>query len=97
MLEGDVLDLRGRRHRGRVWTRFETKGGGYIFAGIVGGASGSGAFALPFALPVLILPGGSSALAICSAFGRALADHLIERSPSAPAGSTPAHKPAPTR
>jgi hypothetical protein len=75
-IEGRVWDLRGRVPLGTVVARFDTRGGGYVIGGLVGGAGGGGAIILPYLLPVVVLPAGTSASAICAAFGEALGTAL---------------------
>jgi hypothetical protein len=75
-IEGRVWDLRGRLPLGTVAARFDTRGGGYVVGGLVGGAGGGGAIILPYLLPVVMLPAGTSATTICAAFAAALGDAL---------------------
>lgn len=87
-LEAVILDLQARRRLGRATAWYAAQGGGGIAAGIIGG----GGIALPFVLPIIRLPGGTSALAICNAFGRSLGDALVAATtPQPPA--TPAAAP----
>lgn len=87
-LEATILDLRVPRRLGRATAWYGAQGGGGIAAGIIGG----GGFALPFVLPIIRLPGGTGALAICNAFGRSLGDALVAATtPQTPA--TPAAAP----
>ena len=77
-IEGRVWDLRGRVPLGAVRASFDTRGGGYVVGGLVGGAASGGAIVLPYLLPVVVLPAGTSASAICTAFGEALGNALTD-------------------
>lgn len=77
-IEARVWDLRGRVPLGTVAARFDTRGGGYVVGGLIGGAGGGGAIILPYLLPVVVLPAGTSASSICTAFGTALGDALVD-------------------
>lgn len=85
LLEAQVLDLRAQRHWGVLTAEVETRRRSGMAAGIFGGAGA----AAPFIMPVLILPAGSSPLAICEATGKAIGAALVN--PSAEPGT-----PAPT-
>jgi hypothetical protein len=81
---GQVFDLRTRRQLGTVWARYDASGGTYVVAGFIA--------ALPFVLPVVVLPGGTTAMSICAAFGRVLGATLLQATtpaPSAEAVSSP--------
>lgn len=86
-LEGVILDLRTGRRLGRATAWYGAQGGGGVAAGIIGG----GGIALPFVLPIIRLPAGTSALTICNAFGRSLGEALVAA--TAPAPVTPAAVP----
>jgi hypothetical protein len=81
-IEATILDLRERRRLGRAMAWYAARGGGGIAAGIAGG----GGIALPFVLPIVRVPAGTSALSICNAFGRAIGDALV--SATAPPAAT---------
>jgi hypothetical protein len=89
-LEAAILDLRARRRLGRATAWYGAQGGGGIAAGIIGG----GGFAMPFVLPIIRLPAGTSALAICNAFGRSLGEALVAAAGSAPVAPAAAALPA---
>lgn len=84
-LEGLLLDLRGQRRLGQASAVYSAHGGGRIAAGIVGMGGGGGGIVLPFVLPIIRLPGGTSAMAICNAFGRSVADALVRAAATPPA------------
>lgn len=86
-LEATVLDLRERRTLGRATAWYGAQGGGGVAAGIIGGAG----IILPFILPVIRLPAGTSAMAICDAFGRRIGEALVQATTprEAPAAAAP--------
>jgi hypothetical protein len=83
-LQAELLDLRAGQRLGSAGAFYAAHGGGALVAGIAGGAGGSVAFAVPFVLPVIRLPAGTSAMAICEAFGRAIGDGLVRATTPAP-------------
>ncbi|PWS36890.1 hypothetical protein DFH01_08330 [Falsiroseomonas bella] len=92
-LEATILDLRERRRLGRATAWYAARGGGGIAAGIAGGGGGDVAIAVPFVLPIIRVPAGTSALAICNAFGRTIGDALV--SATAQPAATEAGRDAP--
>ena len=92
LLEATILDLRARRRLGTATAYYWAEGGGGVAAGIIGG----GGIILPFILPVVDLPAGTSAMAICDAFGRKIGDALVQATTvQAPAGDARAEETAP--
>ncbi|WP_372619063.1 hypothetical protein [Falsiroseomonas sp.] len=89
-LQAMVVDLRGPARLGTLTARFETRSRSGIAAGIVGG----GGAAAPFVTPVVMLPAGTTALAICDAFARAIAGALVEATAPAPAPEAGQRPPA---
>lgn len=79
-LSGTIFDLRGRRRVGAVTTTFDTTSGSYVVAGI----AATGGIAVPFVLPVIVLPAGTGPMTVCSAFGRAIGDALMRASTAPP-------------
>lgn len=77
-LEGRVWDWRSRTPVGSVTVQFDTHGGGYVIGGVFGGVStiDMRGGIMPFLVPVVVLPAGTTAMSICTAFGRALGDGL---------------------
>jgi hypothetical protein len=75
-LDAVLLDLRARRGLGQASASYVARGSEQVAAGIASFASGTG-FAVPFVLPILRLPAGTSAMAICDAFGRAVGEALV--------------------
>ena len=89
-LEAAILDLRARRRLGMATAWYAARGGGGVAAGIMAAAGGGLAIAVPFILPVIRLPAGTTAMAICDAFGRAIGDALVKATtPQPPAGAAP--------
>jgi hypothetical protein len=68
-LRGDIFDLRARRRLGSVSAAFDTFAGQYVVV-----ASGGLAAAI---LPVIRPPVGTTAMAICEAFGQVLGTALL--------------------
>ena len=91
-LQGEVVDLRGRRRLGEAMAWYDARGGGGVAAGIAGG----GGIIFPFIMPVVRLPAGTSAMAICNAFGRTIGDALVKATTpgQAPAASATTPQPA---
>jgi hypothetical protein len=81
LLRGAVHDLQRGWRLGHVTAAFDTEEGSMLVAGIAGGAGA----AMPFVLPVIVMPGGTSAMAICTAFGRTLAEALVAATTPLPA------------
>jgi hypothetical protein len=79
-LRAEVFDVEGRRRAGSVTASFETRSGGYVVAGVAAG----GGIALPFVLPIVVLPAGTGGLTLCSAVGRALGDALVRATAQPP-------------
>ncbi|WP_270937295.1 hypothetical protein [Falsiroseomonas oryzae] len=86
-LGATILDLRERRRLGDATARCGARGGGGIAAGVAGAAGGSIGIIVPFVLPIIRLPAGTSALTICNAFGRAIGDALVQA--TRPAAESP--------
>lgn len=76
-LHGQLFDLRNADSLGVVTATFDTHGRSGLAVGIVGVPL---SLAYPVALPIVHFPAGRNALAICDAFGRALADGLLRAS-----------------
>jgi hypothetical protein len=79
-LQARVLDLRAGRRIGTVGAHVDTRSRAGVAAGLFGGTGA----AAPLILPMVELPAGTSALAICDAFGRAVGDALVAATAEAP-------------
>jgi hypothetical protein len=87
-LDAVLADLRARRAVGRATASYAARGSEQVAAGIASFVSGTG-LAVPFVLPIFRLPAGTTAMAICYAFGRSVADALVS------AAAQPADAPVP--
>lgn len=72
-LEATILDTKARRRLGWVTAVHFTEGSSEVMAGL----AVLGGLPVPAVLPIIRLPAGTSALAICNAFGRAIGDALV--------------------
>lgn len=84
-LEAAMLDLRARRPLGRATASYAASGGSGIAVGIALAAG----IPVPIVLPLVAPPAGTSALTICDAFGRSLAEALLVAT-GTPTGAAPA-------
>ncbi len=80
-LEARVLDLRAGRRIGTVTGHVDTQSRAGVAIGIFGGMGA----AAPLILPMVEMPAGTTALAICDAFGRAVGDALVAATAARPA------------